>query len=160
MSKLIRRHLISEVLSALQTSRIVNIVGPRQAGKSTLVQHQLPNAEYLTMDSDNIRNALQADAYAQLRSIADRHKASSLPIVLDEIQLVPELTLALKRIVDQDNKKGQFVLTGSADVFGLTAAADTYRYCGPSEFETRVERKFTAITSPGELDRADSLLYV
>lgn len=125
MPKLIQRHLVPKVREALQTSRIVNIVGPRQAGKSTLVEHQLPIAEYLTMDSDNIRNALRADPYAQLRDIANRHKATGLPIALDEVQRVPEAALALKRIVDEDNKKGQFVLTGSADVFGLAGAGDS-----------------------------------
>jgi predicted AAA+ superfamily ATPase len=125
MPKLIERHLVPAVLQALKTSRIVNIVGPRQSGKSTLVERQLPIAEYITMDSDIVRNTLQADPYARLRSIADRHKSSRLPIVLDEVQRVPEITLALKRIVDEDNRKGQFILTGSANVFGLASAGDS-----------------------------------
>lgn len=125
MSNLIKRHLADKVSEALQTSRIVNIVGPRQSGKSTLVKHQVPIAEYLTMDSDSIRSALSADPYAQLRSITDQHKASVLPIAIDEVQRVPEITLALKRIVDEDNKKGQFVLTGSANVFSLASAGDS-----------------------------------
>ena len=122
---LIKRHLSMPVIEALQASRIVSIVGPRQSGKSTLVKHLLPIAEYVTMDSDGIRNALRSDPYAQLRLMADRHKASNLPIVLDEVQRVPEITLALKRIVDEDDRKGQFLLTGSADVFGLAAAGDS-----------------------------------
>lgn len=125
MDKLIKRHLVPKVLEALENSRIVNIVGPRQAGKSTLVEQQIPIAEYITMDSDSVRNALQADAYAQLRSITERHKASGLPIVLDEVQRVPEVALALKRIVDEDKRKGQFILTGSADVFSLASAGDS-----------------------------------
>jgi hypothetical protein len=124
-SHLIHRHLASSVIEALKSSRIVNVVGPRQSGKSTLIQHQVPIAQYLTMDSDNIRNALRVDPYAQLRSIADLHKGSDLPIAIDEVQRIPEITLALKRIVDEDNRKGQFVLTGSADVFGLRAAGDS-----------------------------------
>lgn len=51
-TNLIKRHLAAKVVEALQTSRIVNIVGPRQAGKSTLVKHQVPIAEYVTMDSE------------------------------------------------------------------------------------------------------------
>jgi hypothetical protein len=125
MSELVKRHLVSKVKEALQTSRIVNIVGPRQSGKSTLVKYQLPIAEYLTMDSDSIRNSMHADAYAHLRSLADKHKATQLPIVLDEVQRLPEISLALKRIVDEDNKKGQFLLTGSADVFGLVGSGDS-----------------------------------
>lgn len=113
------------MLEALKSSRIINIVGPRQSGKSTLVQHQLPTAEYVTLDSDIIRSALLADPYGQLRLMANRHKQSGLPIALDEVQRVPEVTLALKRVVDEDNRKGQFLLTGSADVFGLAAAGDS-----------------------------------
>ena len=124
-ANLIKRHLAAKVEQALQNSRIVNIVGPRQAGKSTLVRYQLPIAEYITMDSDTIRDTLRMDAYTQLRLMADVHKTTGLPIVIDEIQRVPEITLALKRIVDEDNKKGQFILTGSADVFGLAAAGDS-----------------------------------
>lgn len=121
----IQRHLALKVAETLRTSRIVNIVGPRQAGKSTLVAHQVPIAEYITMDSDNIRNTVRTDAYSLLRSMANRHKTSGLPIVIDEVQRVPEITLALKRIVDEDNRKGQFILTGSADVFGLAGAGDS-----------------------------------
>ncbi len=124
-TNLIKRHLAPKVADALHSSRIVNIVGPRQAGKSTLVKHQVPIAEYITMDSDSIREALRIDAYAQLRDIADHHKATGLPIVIDEVQRVPEITLALKRIVDEDNRKGQFLLTGSADVFTLASAGDS-----------------------------------
>jgi hypothetical protein len=124
-TNLIKRHLAPKIVEALKTSRIISIIGPRQAGKSTLVKHQVPIAEYITMDSDSIRDALRTDAYAQLRSIADRHKQTGLPIVIDEVQRVPEVTLALKRIVDEDNKKGQFLLTGSANVFTLAGAGDS-----------------------------------
>ena len=127
-SNLIQRHLAVQIQEALEVSRIVNVVGPRQSGKSTLVQHQVPIAEYLTMDSDGIREALRADAYSQLRLLADRQRSSDLPylpIALDEVQRVPEITLALKRIVDEDNVKGQFILTGSADVFSLANAGDS-----------------------------------
>lgn len=116
---MIQRHLASKVQEALQFSRIVNVVGARQSGKSTLVQHQLSIAEYVTLDSDPVRAALQADPYGHLRRMAELHRESGLPIVLDEVQRVPEVTLALKRVVDEDNRKGQFLLTGSADVFGL-----------------------------------------
>ena len=61
----------------------------------------------------------------KLRFLADRHKQSGLPIVIDEVQRVPEILLGLKRVVDEDNRRGQFVLTGSADVFGLSAAGDS-----------------------------------
>ncbi len=122
---MLRRHLAPILLECLKSSRIVNLVGPRQTGKSTLVQTQIPIAAYMTMDTDPVRSALQSDAYGHLRETANRHRNSRLPIVLDEIQRVPEATLVLKRIVDEDNLKGQFLLTGSADVFTLTNAKDS-----------------------------------
>lgn len=124
-SGFINRHLAPRVLSALSGSRIVNVVGPRQAGKSTLVKKLVPVAEYVTMDDDLARESVRADPYGLLRSIADRHKGTGLPIALDEVQRVPEITLALKRVVDEDNVRGQFLLTGSANVFGLEQAGDS-----------------------------------
>ncbi|UEM06909.1 ATP-binding protein (plasmid) [Skermanella rosea] len=121
----IDRHLAPQVIAALDTSRIVNVVGPRQAGKSTLIRELVPIADYVTLDDDLARESIRADPYGLLRSLADRHKGTGLPIALDEVQRVPEMTLALKRIVDDDNVRGQFILTGSADVFGLREAGDS-----------------------------------
>jgi predicted AAA+ superfamily ATPase len=48
-----------------------------------------------------------------------------LPIVIDEVPRLPQITLALKRIVDRDRRPGQFVLTGSSDIFTIPKALDT-----------------------------------
>jgi hypothetical protein len=50
--------------------------------------------------------------------------AAGLPVVIDEIQRLPQITLALKRIVDRDRRPGQFVLTGSSNVFTTPKALD------------------------------------
>jgi predicted AAA+ superfamily ATPase len=125
LGPIIRRHLVPRVIAALETSRIVNLVGPRQAGKSTLVESQVPVAQYLTMDDDAIRASIEADPYGQLQTLVARHKDSDLPIAIDEVQRVPGITLALKRIVDKDRRRGQFLLTGSADIFTSTKAMDS-----------------------------------
>lgn len=122
---IIPRHLAARVERALATSRVVNIVGPRQAGKTTLVKDLIETARYLTLDEDGVRAALEADAYGQLQLLADEARNSGLPIVLDEVQRVPEITFALKRIVDADRRTGQYVLTGSSNIFTTGKAYDS-----------------------------------
>lgn len=122
---LIPRHLSTRLSDALSNSRIVNIVGPRQDGKSTLVRDLLKSAAYVTLDDDAIRLALDEDPYNQLKALSDQAKDSGLPVVIDEVQRLPELTFALKRIVDHDNRRGHFVLTGSADIFTSGKAYDS-----------------------------------
>ena len=123
--QIIQRHLAARIERALGASRVVNIVGPRQAGKTTLVRDLIDSAFYTTLDDDAVREALEADAYGQLLLLSEQTRSSGHPIVLDEVQRVPEITLALKRIVDADRRPGQYVLTGSSDIFTTAAAYDS-----------------------------------
>jgi predicted AAA+ superfamily ATPase len=125
VSAVVDRHLAPRVEEALAASRIVNLIGPRQAGKSTLVERQIEVAEYLTMDDDAVRASIEADPFGQLQALVQRHAGRNLPIAMDEVQRVPGITLALKRIVDRDRRPGQFLLTGSADIFTIAAAMDS-----------------------------------
>lgn len=118
------RHLAQRVERALKTSRVVNVVGPRQAGKSTLVRDLIRHGRYLTLDDDAIRAALEADPHSQFAALRGG-VAPGLPVVLDEIQRLPGVTLALKRIIDADPAPGQFLLTGSADIFTYGRAVDS-----------------------------------
>lgn len=122
---LVERHLTPRIVDSLGAARIVNIVGPRQVGKSTTVEHQVPIAEYVTMDEDALRAAIELDPHAVLAEYAERHKRSGKPVAIDEVQRVPAITLALKRIVDNDRTQGQFLLTGSSNVFAGRKAADS-----------------------------------
>ena len=122
---LVERHLTTRIVDSLGAARIVNIVGPRQVGKSTTVEHQVPIAEYLTMDDDALRAAIELDPHAVLADYATRHKETGKPIAIDEIQRVPSITLALKRIVDSNRAYGQFLLTGSSNIFAGSKAADS-----------------------------------
>ena len=117
MPPLIPRHLSTCLDRAVANSRVVNIIGPRQDGKSTLVRDLLKSAAYVTLDDDAARSALAEDPYNQLKALSQKAAGSALPIVIDEIQRLPDLTFALKRIVDEDTRRGHFVLTGSSDIF-------------------------------------------
>lgn len=82
--------------------------------------------------------ALKTDAYGQLLLLSDQSKNNRRPIGLDEVERVPEITLALKRIVDSDRRPGQYVLTGSSDILTTAAAYDSLgvspRNCGTGSF--------------------------
>jgi predicted AAA+ superfamily ATPase len=122
---IIQRHLAGRVEQALGASRVVNIVGPRQAGKTTLVRDLTQSSRYLTLDDDGVRGALAADPFGQLQTLAQQTASSNLPVVIDEVQRVPEITLALKQIVDANRRPGQYLLTGSSDIFSIGKAFDS-----------------------------------
>lgn len=118
--KEISRAAEERIVRSLKSFPVVYIAGPRQSGKTTLVQriaNKSHKADYLTFDDLQTRSAAQRDPEAFARSLEG-------PVVLDEIQMVPELFRALKIIVDENRKardggKGRFLLTGSANVMAL-----------------------------------------
>jgi uncharacterized protein len=125
MNLIIPRHLAEKVARTLPSSRVVNIVGPRQTGKTTLVRDMLQAARFLTLDDEGLLSSLALDPFGQLTAVAAEARDAGLPVVIDEVQRLPEITLALKRIVDGDRRPGQFVLTGSSDIFTTPKALDS-----------------------------------
>jgi uncharacterized protein len=104
---------------ALADTRVVVVNGARQVGKSTLAEliaASYPGARELYLDDQAVRAAAEADPTAFVRH-------DSL-LLIDEIQRVPELLLAIKREVDRDTRPGRFLLTGSARLLGLKDLPD------------------------------------
>ena len=117
------RHLVPELEDAVASARVVNIVGPRQAGKTTLVRDLFGYGRFATLDDSAVLAAIEADPEGQLASLMEDPK--SAPLIIDEAQRSKKLALAIKRIVDANRRKGQFVLTGSSNVFTTTEVADS-----------------------------------
>jgi len=117
---LIPRGIEPELRDILSVSRAAAITGPRQAGKSTLAR-QLQTAgvvpNYFTLDDEATRNAARDDPDGFALSLPR-------PAVIDEVQRVPSLMLAVKQILDNDPAPGQFLLTGSADLLTARVVAD------------------------------------
>ena len=103
---MIPRQIQVELRKQLTEFPIVTIIGPRQAGKTTLAQTTLPDYKYLTLEDPETRAIAQEDPKALLAKNR-RH------VILDEIQRAPHLLSYLQGIVDEDKINGQFVLTGS-----------------------------------------------
>lgn len=96
------------------------IHGPRQCGKSTLARTiaSETNREFVALDDASTRSAARHDP----RGFLEARRGN---IVLDEIQLAPELLHAMKLRVDNDPRPGQFLLTGSADILVLPAISES-----------------------------------
>jgi predicted AAA+ superfamily ATPase len=102
------RKLEYPLLEALKQFPVVLVTGPRQAGKSTLLQHILKNGyTYVTFDDILLRNLAESDPALFLNTYEP-------PLILDEIQYVPSLFSYLKQKVDTHRRNyGQYILTGS-----------------------------------------------
>lgn len=90
---------------------ILAITGPRQAGKTTLVQTTFPDKRYLSLEDPDQRAFAEEDPRAFLARLPQG-------AILDEAQRCPALFSYLQTRVDAEKKMGQFVLTGSQQ-FGL-----------------------------------------
>ena len=115
------RFLMSEVTAALGDTPVVLVTGARQTGKSTLVQHlcaQRNPAHQLTFDDLTTLNLARSDPQGVIAGLSG-------PVVIDEIQRVPEVLLPIKLAVDRDRQPGRFLITGSANVLLLPRLADT-----------------------------------
>ena len=85
------------------------VTGPRRAGKTTLLRHLFPRAQYVLLEDPDIQGRIRSDPRAFLDGIR-------LPIVLDEIQNVPELLGYVRTIIDQTPRRfGQWMFTGSQE---------------------------------------------
>jgi hypothetical protein len=113
------RRAFDRVTAALADTRVVVLNGARQTGKSTLaklVAAEHPDAESRYLDEAAVRSAAGSDPAAFVRH-------SGL-LIIDEVQRVPDLMLAIKHEVDTDPRPGRFLLTGSARLFSLQAIPD------------------------------------
>lgn len=117
-SQLYPRHIESRIAEALADTPVVMIVGPRQAGKTTLVRQIAgQDRRYFTLDDALTLLAAKEDPVGMIRGL---NRA-----VIDEIQRAPELLLAIKKTVDEDRRPGRFLLTGSANLMALPTVADS-----------------------------------
>ena len=115
----LKRYAFDQILSALGTSCIVAVIGPRQSGKTTLCQliaKQL-DMEFHSMDDQKLKTDTEADISAFIES--------KDPMVIDEIQKVSGLISAIKLLADKNpERRGRFLITGSLDLVSGTLGAD------------------------------------
>lgn len=117
------RHMIAELTQALEAARVVNIIGPRQAGKTTLVRDIYKKGRFITLDNDATLTALENDPIGQLEALT---QATDVPLIIDEAQRSKRLAMAIKVLVDARRRMGQFILTGSSNIFTHADVMDSW----------------------------------
>ena len=103
---MIKREIQEELINLSNEYPVVTITGPRQSGKTTLVQTTFPEYSYCNLEHPEIRSIAASDPNA----IFNIYKT---PVILDEIQRVPQLLSFIQVMVDKNKKNGSFILTGS-----------------------------------------------
>jgi predicted AAA+ superfamily ATPase len=97
---------------------VVCLIGARQCGKTFLARSLAPRYGYVTFDDADALALARSDPNGFLAALPD-------PVILDEIQRVPELLRAIKLSVDRDRRPGRFLLTGSANLLLLPKLGDS-----------------------------------
>lgn len=85
---------------------VITITGPRQSGKTTLCRKVFTGKPYVNLEAPDIRQFAIDDPRGFLAQYPDG-------AILDEIQRAPDLTSYLQPMVDEDQREGRFILTGS-----------------------------------------------
>lgn len=119
--EVLTRKLSRPLRAALNDTPAVFIHGARQTGKTTLARSMIGRdfpAQYLTLDTPQVMAAASEDPDGFIMGL-------ETPIVLDEVQLAPDLFRAIKAEIDRDRRPGRFLLTGSAHLLVLPRLAES-----------------------------------
>ena len=108
---MIKRWMSERVLEAMKYRRGVHLTGARQVGKTTLTKMlALPNSKRFTLDEKMVRIAAEGDPAAFVERVGCD------TMIIDEVQKVPDLLDAIKINVDENQSRGQYLLTGSSNL--------------------------------------------
>lgn len=114
-----KRSQFSLVEKALLVRRVVLLTGARQCGKTTLARkmlHEIRN--YRTLDDPTLQKSAEDDPQGFVKN-------QTGTLIIDEVQRVPVLIQAIKKAVDEDNRPGQYLLTGSANLQSLPGVRES-----------------------------------
>jgi len=103
---MIQREITKELITQLKEYPVVTVLGPRQAGKTTLVREVLSDYTYVNLENPETRQFAIDDPKAFLKQYKNK-------VIFDEVQRTPHLLSYIQTIVDESKRNGQFVLTGS-----------------------------------------------
>ena len=119
MSPMLERAVTGRYQDMVSARRVTVVTGPRQAGKTTLVQSQLGGGTLRSLDDQGTLASALTDPVGFL-ALGQR------PLVIDEVQRAGEpLVRAIKLAVDHDPTPGQFVLTGSSNFLTVPTIAES-----------------------------------
>jgi predicted AAA+ superfamily ATPase len=112
------RHAEEKLRRLAEHFKVVLVTGARQVGKTTLLRRVFPALKSVVFDPAIDRYDARRDPDLFLDNFPS-------PIILDEVQYAPELLAAIKRRVDENDRPGQYLLTGSQNLGVLRAVGES-----------------------------------
>jgi uncharacterized protein len=114
----IERKVSSLILDYIRFFPVVCITGPRQSGKTILIRKLFPNLPYFTLEDPDTRLAFNNDPRGFLGNLENG-------AIFDEVQQLPDIFSYLQGVVDSQNNKGNFILSGSQNFLLLNKVTQT-----------------------------------
>ena len=147
---MIKRDIEKELIYLSTQYPIVTVTGPRQAGKTTLSKMVFADYNYCNLELPDIRQLAINDPRALFSSFAP-------PVIIDEVQRVPELLSYIQVMADESNQAGQFILTGSQNINLLEAI--TQSLAGRTALLTLYPLSIKELFQSGIRLRRDELIF-
>ena len=118
MPNFIARTITKSIKKQQAKFPVLGITGPRQSGKTTLLKHLFKDYTYVSLENPDMRTFALDDPKGFL-------KKYDTSVILDEVQRVPQLFSYIQTIVDESQKMGQFILSGSQNFHLLNSITQT-----------------------------------
>jgi uncharacterized protein len=115
---MIRRNLEAVLKKVAQQYPVVTLTGPRQSGKTTLVQDAFPQHDYASLEEPDVREFALDDPRGFLGQFTGG-------VVLDEVQRAPDLFSYIQTIVDREDTPGRYILSGSQNFLLLRSISQS-----------------------------------
>ncbi len=147
---LINRTIENILLSLSSKYPVITITGPRQSGKTTLCRKVFAHKPYANLESPDIRQFAIDDPRGFLAQYPDG-------AILDEIQRAPDLVSYIQPLVDEDQREGLFILTGSQQ-FEVSNTINQ-SLAGRTALVKLLPFSIGELQSKGSLPEIDSLIY-
>ena len=102
----VKRNIENILKERVSTNKAILLTGPRQVGKSTLINHLFKDVNKVTFDDDLLLAQATEDPQMFLYN-------NPCPLIIDEVQKCPTIFNRLKIVLDNTEKMSNFYLTGS-----------------------------------------------
>jgi len=120
LGKEYKRWQVENAQKALKNRRVVSISGARQTGKTTITKQIIKNGIFRTLDNTALLRAARKDPNEFVKI-----QSGKMTMVIDEIQKNPALLSEIKLAVDKNNRPGQYLITGSANIQTIARIDDS-----------------------------------